>query len=504
MNEITFSTKQLNAIDTIVKFALNKDTKNIAITLTGSAGTGKTTIVKEIRNRLMQQGHNVILLAPTNKARIILQTACNALKSYTIHSFLGLKPITQIANYDANNIMFVDEDDIKETSGLVIIDECSMIEDTLYDKLIDFAKRYECKILFVGDIKQLTPVENKNGEKSKSFTGNNVIELTEIFRQKEDNKILPILQTLRDNVITDFKTNINTNKDGGIVIRDSFSKFIDSAVKAFSTDTVKSTKILAFSNNTVSMYNKKIFSKLFPNSDNKFPKGCILTGYRNVKIQGTNIINNSSDYVVLESTKKTKRFKCNVKDVNNFENVTDKYIPLDGYSVKLQEIINGKLIGNAFNVFIHDSSDIKLMSLLCKEHAYRRNVKYEDATLDNSAMFDMEAQIINTHDWRDIDDIKRCECKKALDYGYASTVHKAQGSTYENIFIDVDEICQGTRRLNKETRRELLYTGLSRTKHFAYVLPYVYSKYNINLIKYKLNRVKNNIIIKIKQKYIKH
>lgn len=51
-----------------------------------------------------------------------------------------------------------------------------------------------------------------------------------------------------------------------------------------------------------------------------------------------------------------------------------------------------------------------------------------------------------------------------VGYGYALTVHKAQGSTINNVFLDVSDMKRSS------DRQKLLYTALTRTKKQAFVL----------------------------------
>ena len=60
-----------------------------------------------------------------------------------------------------------------------------------------------------------------------------------------------------------------------------------------------------------------------------------------------------------------------------------------------------------------------------------------------------------------------------IDYGYSLTTHKLQGSTFDNIFVDVFDICNPITKYGKyaktdiNLRNRLLYVALSRAKHLA-------------------------------------
>ena len=50
-------------------------------------------------------------------------------------------------------------------------------------------------------------------------------------------------------------------------------------------------------------------------------------------------------------------------------------------------------------------------------------------------------------------------------YGYAMTVHKSQGSTYENVYVDLNNIM-----INKNEKKECVYTGITRSSENLRIL----------------------------------
>ena len=56
---------------------------------------------------------------------------------------------------------------------------------------------------------------------------------------------------------------------------------------------------------------------------------------------------------------------------------------------------------------------------------------------------------------------------KTFDYGYASTLHKIQGSSLNEVFVDMKDVltCR-----NLDVLRQMQYVALSRTKNNAYIL----------------------------------
>ena len=202
-----------------------------SVFLTGKAGTGKTTLLREI----IQTTHkNTVVVAPTGIA------ALNA-GGVTIHSmfqlpFGGFIPDNSSPHFSENTKfetratlrrhfkMSGLKKSVIKNMELLIIDEVSMLRADLLDAM-DFMMQTVRKktspfggvqVLYIGDLLQLPPVIRdeewrtlKNYYKGKFFFHSHVtqqnpplyIELSKIFRQTDD-VFISILNNLRNNQIS--------------------------------------------------------------------------------------------------------------------------------------------------------------------------------------------------------------------------------------------------------------------------------------------------------------
>jgi len=195
---------------------------NQNIFLTGKAGTGKTTF---LRNLKIQSPKRMVVVAPTGVAAI------NA-GGVTIHSFFQMSFGPQIPqNPDQPRAEPVLAAGIKRFSrekvnimrslDLLVIDEISMVRADVLDEIDAVLRRYKnrykpfggVQLLMIGDLQQLAPVVKEDdwvilkpyydtcfffsshALKRSKFTG---IELNHIFRQS-DQKFIDLLNKVREN-----------------------------------------------------------------------------------------------------------------------------------------------------------------------------------------------------------------------------------------------------------------------------------------------------------------
>ncbi len=184
---------------------------NTSLFITGKAGTGKTTFVKSIQEKIKK---NFLVLAPTGIAAMNVG-------GQTIHSFFGL-PFEAIGP-DANFEVSFEKRQILEHVDTIIIDEASMVRCDWVDGIDRFLRALMRthlpfggkQMLFVGDLFQLPPVVKSGsaddemlrylyGSGTPYFYKANVmkrinlpkIEFQKVYRQ-EDSEFLDILNRMR-------------------------------------------------------------------------------------------------------------------------------------------------------------------------------------------------------------------------------------------------------------------------------------------------------------------
>jgi ATP-dependent exoDNAse (exonuclease V) alpha subunit len=125
--------------------------------LVGSAGTGKTTLLSILCSHPEIAKGEVLLLAPTGKARVKMEQAAKehklTLKGQTVAQFLS-----GCGRYEGETGRYRLSTAPKEAPAkTVIVDECSMLTEEMLAALLDSLKGVE-RLLLIGDPRQLPPI----------------------------------------------------------------------------------------------------------------------------------------------------------------------------------------------------------------------------------------------------------------------------------------------------------------------------------------------------------
>ena len=193
MENVTLTSDQENAKKLIKEWFFNTD--NQVFVLSGYAGTGKTFLIDYVVREVLhlKAGAEAVFVSPTGKAAANLVK--NGTVAGTIHGLIYMREGDEF-DVDENgeivevrSLSFVKKEKIDERIRLIIIDEASMVNETVLYDLLSF----NVKCLFCGDGAQLPPV---NG--SCPLLANPDYTLTQIVRQAEDNPIIQIATMARE------------------------------------------------------------------------------------------------------------------------------------------------------------------------------------------------------------------------------------------------------------------------------------------------------------------
>lgn len=175
--------------------------------VTGGAGTGKSTFIRELRARFHDR--NSVVLAPTGVAALTAG-------GQTIHSFCRL-PLRAVG---PDEVVEADDPEIIENLDLLIVDEISMVRADVFDGMERFLRVNRksnepfgrVQVVLVGDLFQLPPVVTSSDRpliesaydtphffSAKSLTGLSFVpvELEIVYRQR-DAEFARLLADLRD------------------------------------------------------------------------------------------------------------------------------------------------------------------------------------------------------------------------------------------------------------------------------------------------------------------
>lgn len=464
--------QQKSALYELEKFIEDYGTE---ITLSGYAGTGKSTIIgifsKWLDHRIGRG--NIVYTAPIHRANVITKQNNPNANVYTLSALFGFTPDTDEAmereSLDLRELEFRSKNQVKYEPGqLIIIDEASMVQDGLYEYIQKIIAKDGVSVIYVGDSAQLRPV--KSDHISKVFTSDGVpqITLTKVERTG-DNPILKEATRLRRGEGLSYQTDINDKGQGVLytsndtVINENLKQIISS--EEFNADPLHF-RVITATNAAAATYNSKIRSLRYGKFAKPFVKGDILMGYSNKlrKPDGSYRLINSMDYIVQNVRDTTVKFR------------TDKgTIEFKAFKLSIRPI--GNTIMDDFHITVIDKNepDSKLFEIVEYKDRLWRMAKEAKQNKQISKYRDLVQMAFNIDNELNItknleDNQGRLKIRKAIDYGYAQTVWKSQGSTYSKVLILSNEIDTfGYGKDVMQLRNELRYVAVSRAKNFVII-----------------------------------
>jgi exodeoxyribonuclease-5 len=174
-----------------------KRRRGVMAAITGYAGTGKTTCIKVLHER---QANGFYVLTPTGKAASVVKERTGH-DAKTIHRWLYHADINEDTGEVSFRVKNKEEIDIPP-SGLVIIDEASMITASTWEDILRVRDEAngELNIVLMGDNFQLPPVDPRNPDFSalQDAGSQYSVHMTEIVRQALENPIIQLSVDIRN------------------------------------------------------------------------------------------------------------------------------------------------------------------------------------------------------------------------------------------------------------------------------------------------------------------
>lgn len=470
--DISFTKGQQDAINGIIDFiAAPFDSAKYIVGLTGAGGTGKTFITKYIIAHCKYSSSVIKCTSTTHKACRVFSQALGGRKVYTIQSTFGLRLDLKLEDFDPVNPQFnpMARPKLNEIN-FIIIDEASMLPAKLVTYICNTCKTNQIKILFIGDSYQLAPV---NETKSIAFDRcYNIYPLWEIVRQEETNPITNLLNILRSdiqhhtyefiNYIASHIGIVSYNEIGegfSICRPKKFKQLIDTSFHNEEYNkNIDMYRIIAYTNSAVTAWNNYVRNSIIKDANkNIITKNDLIMSYETIVNQFMEIvINNSEEYII--------------NDIVDF--VDDKY-GFKGFLIKFQLVHGGTITQPLFVIDHRDKYTVlqyhkTITNLINSARSARGAIRvsrwkeyyaFKKQYLIAANILDRQGSILYSKD---------------IDYGFAITAHKSQGSTYDTIFVDVNDMVyakDGRPYNNQDDMLRRLYVACSRA-HKELILCY--------------------------------
>lgn len=311
---------------------------------------------------------------------------------YTIHAYLGLV----LQWYEDKQVLISKAHSAKvQKNDILIIDEVSMLNTEILDHIDRAIEQFNLKVIFSGDDCQLPPVNESMSpiwnRKYPSFT------LTQIVRQAQGNPIIQMSYDIRQNKMNTFQSYINPPK----IMMGNLQE-----MKNFYLEHYESTTILSYRNSIVDKANFWARNLIKNNPKEKFLIG---------------------EKVYIRSVSKDQIHK--LEDIATIVEVSEP-VSYPPYDFNIQRIIIESKKGTEIMLVPYDEKDVAKINTNKK--------KLVDMAKKNQIKWEEYYNFVES-----FGDLKKI---------YSMTVHRSQGSTFQNVIVNVDDIKD----------RNMLYTAITR------------------------------------------
>ncbi len=420
---ITLTPEQQQALRTLKTFLDSGDKIHL---LTGYAGTGKTTLLQALLIHLKNSGDKrpIVFTALSNKATKVLSTMADhwALKvdCLTCCRLLGLQPSI---DKETGQQKFTSDRKGKRLINryrLVVVDECSMINQEMWGLLVKAVSRLDdqTQLLFVGDEAQLPPVGETASPCFEQIYDRTA--LTEVVRYGGAIGLLAedVRRNLDRPMMPRWESDRNSDNTQGTFILppQQWDKLL---LRAFTSESYGKSpdqvRVLAYTNRRVQQLNQRIRAAIYGPEAAQFVIGERLMANSPCLIDDNQIILQTSE-------------ECEV--LNAYIDHLDDPVMLERWQVWKMEIVTEAGLYRELRV-LHSQEKQRLDKVL--------------------------KGLADGKSWKAFWELK--QYFHELNYAYSLTVHKSQGSTFQDVFVDLQNLM-----INRKVteRNQLCYVAFTR------------------------------------------
>lgn len=392
------------------------------IILSGEAGVGKTFVTTQLIDHYLKSlkasrskwsEDSIYVTAPTNKALSILQGKVDSHPSIVFKTTHSALKYQRFIDDKQDKVSFKpvnsDRNPPFENCILAFVDECSMLES----KMVEHTDNLNFPIIFVGDNAQLNPIgEPCSPVFTRSYPN---VKLEEIVRQGEGNPIVDLSRNL--SWIKLRESNI-TASGTGYMFKNDKTPIIENLAEVNGTDDLK---YLAYMNDDVDSVNKAVRQRIYGRFPAKIELGETL-----------------------------------VMDAPKGEHWINKEIKVEDVKI-ITEQISIPTAQSRYTVHGPTYCD------KIKMRVYRINDDFNIVHEQSQGMYDTILKSIvsncSTYGWSWKGKYFFMEQFGQTKYNHAITVHKSQGSTYQQAILNVGNV---NKNRNADERKRMLYTGVTR------------------------------------------
>ena len=427
---------------------LKNDSEHVFI-LKGYAATGKELILKGLENYLRKIERGMSLVTPTNKAAFWLDQSVDRPVS-TIHSMIYEYTETKESEdgqpREASKFIYKLRGNLDSVDHVYVIGESGLLNDEISDckylcygtgKLLEDLMRfidpnatgYRRKVIFIGDDTQMAPVTSASSALRPSYFkamyGDafpvRIFQLTDVVDKQLKNLILKNAVRIRHAIEKKRYNRLVFERDTSTMIELDKSQFLPTYIKAYQAVEDNKPIIVASMNQTAKLYNAQIREQLFPGKTSVQP-GDLIMFTKNVWI---------GDY---------RAFNGEFAKVLAVKGSENKYIDFAGRSRELR-----------FRYV-----DIEITN------RYGEKEKLSCKLFEN--LLDASGSVLPDDEWLELLINTLYYPVVYAQYGYAITVHKAQGGVWNTVFFDTEFY----QNIKTKAGFKWLYTGLTLAKDRLY------------------------------------